>query len=57
MPINIPALAGRLSAAADGDDHIHGATFVPPHLIEQQKVPLCMTGIPLLVSPCALTVQ
>ena len=44
MPINIPALAGRLSATADADDHIHGATFVPPHLIEQQKVRLAWLG-------------
>ena len=38
MPINIPALAGRLSGDQDGDAERVQATFVPPHLIEQQKV-------------------
>ena len=51
MPINIPALAGRMVAAADASDHIHGATFVPPHLIEQQKVRFSRLS---LLSPASL---
>lgn len=38
MPINIPALAGRLATGdGEGGDRIR-ASFIPPHLIEQQKV-------------------
>ena len=39
MPINIPMMGGRLGAsdAGDAEDRQH-ATFIPPHLIEQQKV-------------------
>ena len=41
MPINIPALAGRLSGDGDSDtERISQATFVPPHLMEQ-KVRSC----------------
>jgi hypothetical protein len=42
MPINIPALAGRLSGEQEGDAERVHATFVPPHLIEQQKVRACI---------------
>ena len=40
MPINIPALGARFGATdpEDAADRIH--TFVPPHLIESQRVRL-----------------
>ena len=44
MPINIPALAGRLSGDADGEAERMRATFIPPHLIEQQKA--CARWVP-----------
>jgi hypothetical protein len=39
MPINIPMMGGRLMGvdAVDADDPNHTA-FVPPHLLEQQRV-------------------